>query len=760
MRHFYLFWALLLPFCLSAQLIESFDGEKITSHYPWQGDTAHFKINAERELQLYTNPGSGERKLYIRSVALLGNTWEGRVRSAYRGTSNNCFHFYLWCEKANPEQSGLALLLRLGNSQRIDLCLKRGNIGQEVLIKGRTLFEKANQEVSFRITTDQDGLCTLYSKSDGDADYVKEGEATLPWEEAPGNYMMVVKYSTDHSKDKYIDDLFIESYTPYEEEPDIPTVPPRLIGGEQDGDTAVILEFDQPVYANEGRFVLSELGETNIIYQTEDGLLIRPVWPQGFKNQTTYTLFYSNLYDEKRQLPFQGEYTFTAICSTPEEEPDPEKPAFTEGCVLFNEIMADPSALTGLPQTEYVELLNRSGETIEMEGWHFVYDTREIALTPQALLPDHYLLLYRAGREVATGEKGTGMGLDNFPAQLANDGKRLQLKDPSGKLIDEVTYEKASPGRSWERGADGWYVSTDPKGGTPGSINSDPNYTPEEPEPELPPVEPFSVVFNELLPNPYAEEEEYIELYNRSDEDIPLAGLAIATRKSDGSLNTAYNLASLPALEADGFLLLTKSIISVSRQYTILYPEHLYEMKLPILNNEGSTLVLFRTADGEVIDEVAYSAKWHDSSIKDKKGVALERIDPDEPTQDEANWTSAAATAGYGTPGYQNSQYLQPKKEDPSGIEKPLYSQETGEYSIGYYLEQAGYKCKALVYALSGRMVAEISNNELLGTSGNLSWDGKGKNGERLQSGLYILYIELYHYKGDTKRFKEVFLVY
>ncbi|MDL2244704.1 lamin tail domain-containing protein [Parabacteroides sp. OttesenSCG-928-J18] len=749
MKHFYLFWTLLLPFCLSAQLIESFDGEKIDSHYPWQGDTAHFKITEEKELRLNTYATKSEKKLYIRSVSLLGNTWEGKVRSGYPGTAYNCFHFYLWCENANPAQSGYALLLRMGNSKNIDLRWKRGNISENTLITGRTLFEKANQDVYFRVTTDQDSLCTLYSKTEGDTDYVEEGKVTLDSGNASGYYMIVVKYSGDHAKNKYIDDLFIESYTPYKEEPPTPTDPPRLTWLEQDGDTAVILTFDQPVYANEGIFVLSELGRTDIIYQTDDGLLVRPVWPQGFTDQQTYTLSYSNLYDANRSSTFWGECSFTAVCKS-----------FAKGSILFNEIMADPNLLTALPQTEYVELQNLSGEAIEMEGWTFVYDSREVTLKQSTLLPDHYLILYREGQTIATGDKGKGMPLQNFPAQLANDGKRLQLKDPTGKLIDEITYGKAIPGKSWERGTDGWYLSTDSKGGTPGSSNSDPYYIPEEPEPEQPPVAPFTLVFNELLPNPYTNEEEYIELYNRSGEEIALTGLAIATRKSDGSLNTSYHLTPLPPIQAGAYLLLSKSAASVARRYTILYPEHIHEVKLPILNNEGSNLVLFRTADGVVIDEVSYSPQWHDSSIKENKGVALERIDPDKPTQDETNWTSAAATAGHGTPGYRNSQYLQPKDDDPSGIEKPLYSKETESYSIQYDLEQAGYKCRGFIYDLSGRIVSEINNNELLGSSGSLTWNGKGKNGEKLPPEPYILYIELYHDNGDTKRFKEVFLVY
>ncbi|MDL2281972.1 lamin tail domain-containing protein [Parabacteroides sp. OttesenSCG-928-G06] len=764
MKHFYSFLLVLLPFCLSAQLVERFDGTSVTSNNLWLGDTEHFKI-VEGELQLNTNSGSADRLLYIKSVSLLNNVWEGTVRSVSPGSPGNCFHFYLWCENADPDDTGDALLLRLGNNKQIDLCWKQGNYNTTPLITGRKLFEKGNQEVSFRVVTDAGGKCTLFSKGPEDADYMEDDSYDLTPTTKDGAFMFVVKHTAGNNQNKFIDDLFIQSYTPIIEEPEEPVVYKPMVFAEQYGDTAVLLTFDQPVYAEEASFVLTELGETELIYHTKDNLQLLPVWLQGFTNGTTYTLSYSNLYYNNWQNVFEGEYTFTAVCE--EKEEPVETKQFLPGAIRFNEVMANPNGLTALPQTEYIELQNLSGESIDMKGWTFMYADREVALT-EYLFPDkHYLVLYREGREITVGEKGKAMPLSGFPALLANEGKNIKLIDPAGTLIDDFTYGKAQAGQAWERGEDGWHLSSDTKGGTPGAVNSMPGKEPGEPEepeePEEPTgelVEPFAVVFNELLPNPYMDEEEYIELYNRSGEEVSLAGLSVATRKSDGSLSTRYSLRGVPSLSAGGYILFTKSAESVFNSYTIYDPQSVYELKLPILNNEGSTLVLFRSSDGEVIDEVTYSPQWHDASIKEKKGVALERIHPDEPTQEADNWTSAAATAGYGTPGYQNSQYGKDKEGEISGIEKPTYSKETEQYNIRYYLTKGGYKCKALVYNLSGQAVAEISNNELLGTEGELIWNGKGNSGQRLTPGLYILYIELYHYNGDKKKFKEVFLVY
>jgi len=283
--------------------------------------------------------------------------------------------------------------------------------------------------------------------------------------------------------------------------------------------------------------------------------------------------------------------------------------------------------------------------------------------------------------------------------------------------------------------------------------------TPGEPdEPVVSDVAPGEIIFNEILPNPYSGGSEYIELYNRSDRRLSLKGLVLAVRKPDGSLSTHYPLSGIKELmEEKGYVLLTKDRRGVTSFYFISSPDILYELKLPVLANTSATLVLFRATDGVIIDEVAYSSKWHATSVKDQKGVALERIDPNASAGEASNWTSATVIAGYGTPGYQNSQYKQ-EENSITHIEPPVLMPD-GLYYIKYRLNDSNYHCRAYVYDLNGRRVAEISNHQLTGVVGELVWDGQGGDGVHLQTGLYIIYIELYNQDGEQIKYKKPFLI-
>ena len=518
-------------------------------------------------------------------------------------------------------------------------------------------------------------------------------------------------------------------------------------------------EIDRISYEKAKAAVAWERDETGLYLSTD---------PQGGTPGAPNSLPASEPEEEPEQPQTPEEPTEPSEPETPQlpEEPDtpvePITPAVTyeKGCVWINEIMADPSRLEVLPQTEYVELHNRSDQPISLQDWCFVYGEKETRLTACSLPAKGYAVLYRMGREIVIDADGCDLPLADFPSALLNSGKELALRDPSGKEIDHIYYEKAKAGIAWERDETGLHLSTDPRGGTPGSRNT----LPQTPDVDIPTagmaVQPGELIFNELLPAPYTDGSEYIELYNRSKQLLSLTGLAIATRKADNSLSTLYPLSSITtSLEPGEYVLISKLLSGVEAFYLIASPQALHELKLPVLANNGATLVLLRMEDLVVIDEVSYTPKWHDSAVKEPKGVALERIDPDKPTQSATNWHSAAASAGYGTPGYRNSQQILPSS-NYNGFERPDWSESERSYLLRYQLADAGYRCRIWVFDTKGRRIAEIANLTTLGTEGTLRWDGIGQDGNRLQPGLYIFHAELFLPDGTTQSQRKVFLVH
>ena len=448
------------------------------------------------------------------------------------------------------------------------------------------------------------------------------------------------------------------------------------------------------------------------------------------------------------------------------DKPDEPK-VFSPGDVLINEVMADPHGLTKLPATEYVELHNTTNHEIDLEGWVFVYDKTPIPLPDAELPTGGYAVLYKAGREISVADGAVEVAVKRFPANMINAGKPLALKDPSGTVIHSYTYPKAKAGRSIERGeGDKWHLSTDPRGGTPGEENSEgaPDKPDEPDEPNKPnepdateQVEPREIILNEILFDPQPHGSEYIELYNRSDRTLSTHGLAIALRKSDGHLGTRHSLTSLATTLAPGdYLVLTSDPNGVASLFHTPALDAIGRFKLPALNNQGATIVLLRAADSTVVDEVTYSAKWHSSAVKIRRGVALERISPDGSSQEAANWTSASSETGYGTPGYKNSQSgTSSQIEEGATISEPEYNASTRDYLIRYRMDKPDYRCQMAVYSSNGQKVAVIANNQLLTPEGEIRWDGAG-----LSPGVYIFYVELYHPDGSSQHIRKPLLVH
>ncbi|MCD7936473.1 MAG: lamin tail domain-containing protein [Tannerellaceae bacterium] len=777
MKQIIIFLTFLWPLSLFGQLTETFNGPELNSLHPWQGDLYEFFINSYGEAEFISIPGeAGEASIWLPVGYSTDMTWEMEVMLDFRPTNSNNVRIFIY--QPSLHATAESWYIQSGNNSR-QISLYRQSSGTPTLcISGRTsLLEEPYTRVFIKVTLEENKKWTLYTRTEQETAYTKEGECIREVEQPSekGYFTILCRYIKSRISSFCFDNIRIThdvSGPPLPPKPDPEPEP-------NPGPSGEVPELTDLTLVSGSTLSLTYSEEVEIPRATAE------ISGYGYAEEIVYGATWNMVLlhfpfelvpGKQYELRISGLSSFTGIAipeeiwafeieedKKPPETPGPEPPApptsFPAGCILINEVMANPKGLTELPETEYIELYNTTDEEIHLYEWELWYGTQHVILPDKILPAADYALLYRSGRIAYVDEGGLDLPLSNFPAALANTGKELRLKDPAGNLIDEVIYPKATPARSWERFEDSWHLAVDPRGGTPGSRN----HIPDDPVIPLPPaggtIEPGDILFNELLPNPYPDGSEFIELYNRSGKTLSLESLSIAVRKPDGTLSTRYPLAGTgTAIDHDSYIVLTKDKPGVTAFYDIPEEDRIREVNMPILSNVSATLVLFRTSDEVVIDEVSYSSKWHSSSLISEKGVSLERVDPERDTQDASNWSSASALSGYATPGYKNSQYLSAEEEHQPAIGKPVYHAD-GTYSIPYQLDKAGYLCRAWLYSLAGIRQTEIANHTLTGSSGSLHWDGRDSTGKPVLTGLYLLYIEFYHPEGGDKRFKLPFPV-
>lgn len=157
------------------------------------------------------------------------------------------------------------------------------------------------------------------------------------------------------------------------------------------------------------------------------------------------------------------------------------------GDVIISEIMADPTPAVALPVKEYIELHNRSGDTVSLKGWR-LSDGNSNSLFPEvSIVPGGWLIVCQAQDTALFARYGNTAGLKSFPA-LTNEGKTILIRDAYMNLIHGVKYSSdwygdvLKSGGGWsleivdpsypfhEKG--NWKASVSPSGGTPGAGNS------------------------------------------------------------------------------------------------------------------------------------------------------------------------------------------------------------------------------------------------------------------------------------------------
>jgi hypothetical protein len=294
------------------------------------------------------------------------------------------------------------------------------------------------------------------------------------------------------------------------------------------------------------------------------------------------------------------------------------------------------------------------------------------------------------------------------------------------------------------------------------------------------PMEQSALVINEIMFNPLndpddnrPDQSEYIELRNTRDYAISLEGLVLHDAPDEnGDLRKLF-----PVSSTAKWVAAQEQVLAHADEATMFEESHVanfFELEAAnmrsVMRIDRSSLSLASSGDaiyiadstGVTIDSVHYSEEWHNPNIIDTRGVALERVTPSGPSDDDSNWGSSVNEKG-GTPNSENSIYQEstdrPQKIGISFTPNPFSPDNDGyedNLFINYKLDHQDYMIDVRIYDRYGRIVRQVADGEQAGFEGQLIWDGRKDDGSRNRIGIYIVVFEAYNsISGGDQIFKE-----
>lgn len=265
--------------------------------------------------------------------------------------------------------------------------------------------------------------------------------------------------------------------------------------------------------------------------------------------------------------------------------------------------------------------------------------------------------------------------------------------------------------------------------------------------------EPGDVVINEIMYEPGDGKPEYLELFNASVQYLDVSALSILRgvehEVSGFDPITGFTIPMAPA----SYVVLAKDREALINGYDI--PDDallLSPSAMPVLSNTGGDVFLFDSS-GMQIDWAKYYPDFHHPLVTNTRGVSLEKIHPLKPGNEGSNWSSASDNKDNATPGKQNSQYLdnnqgQVRFSMDTEVISPNEDGFHDRATITIELDRPGSVLNIRLYDAQGGFMGFVYNNFLCGTKNELYWTGKIEEDD-VKTGLYVLFIELFHPSGE-----------
>jgi len=274
------------------------------------------------------------------------------------------------------------------------------------------------------------------------------------------------------------------------------------------------------------------------------------------------------------------------------------------------------------------------------------------------------------------------------------------------------------------------------------------------------------LLLNEILTQPLqqrygapADQSQFVEIINTRGHTVYIDTLRLVTGSGKAGTPTTITLNNVTKrIPAQGFMVLLPDTISLADTRLIRFfgqqPGSVYVMSyrstLSMPSVEGFITLHLGNRDPEIIDSLFYHAKMHQPSLRDTRGVSLERLSLSMPTTMTSNWNSFGGIKG-ASPGEKNSNSLLPldsSEEPPLSVAPKVFSPDSDGredvVSITIRSKRTGSHAHLQIFDRYGRHIQTILNGETLGQISSLAWNGLSQGGHKVPSGIYVITLSLW----------------
>ncbi|MCD4745942.1 MAG: lamin tail domain-containing protein, partial [Bacteroidales bacterium] len=473
------------PLILTAQIFDDFSDGNFNSNPQWLGDTIEFKISSSSAIPPEQKPGlqlngteANISSIYLENLLIDNTEWRFWIKLSFNTSSSNNARVYLVSDVPDIEGNLNGYFLQIGETNDSIALFKQTDSVTQKIISGTIAYTGNSTNVlRIKVTRDNTGIWNLYSDITGGNNFQLEGTIMDNTFTSTSYFGIYCKYTSSNATKFYFDDFYVNNII-------IDTIPPEISSLEIISSNELDVVFTESVEQTTAEAVENYSVDNGIgnpieaIRYSNDHSRALLTFSNNFTDGLTNTLTISNVEDLEGNAISSVSKTFTYYAPYVTNPYD----------VVINEIMTDYNpAPNNLPETDYLELYNRTSVPINLDGWTIKPRvSSDTLLFPDVTIePDSFLIIVTTALVQMFEQFGQVAGISGF---LLNNEGTVTIRNSNGTLIHTISYtkdwyhntEKQEGGWSIEQidpmypciGENNWKASIDEKGGTPGTRNS------------------------------------------------------------------------------------------------------------------------------------------------------------------------------------------------------------------------------------------------------------------------------------------------